>query len=88
MSSIRKLAANFTEADVDDEIILMRLDTGELLTLVGTAAASWRLIDGRRDRRSLIEALEEDYDADGQQIARDVGDLLDLLKKAGFVAEA
>ena len=86
MTAIQKLAANFTEVEVDDEIILMRLDNGDLFTLVDTAAATWRLIDGRRDHRALVEALAADYAAGEQEIAQDVSQLLDQLREAGFVA--
>jgi hypothetical protein len=87
MTAIRKLAANFTEAAIDDEIILMRLDNGELLSLAQAAAAVWRLIDGSRDRDALVAALGAEFDADEQLIARDVGELLQQLKEAGLVAE-
>ena len=87
MSSIRKLAANYTEADIDDEIILMRLDNGELLSLTETAAVVWRLIDGMRDRDALVTTLGTQFDADRQLIARDVAELLQQLSEAGLVAE-
>ncbi len=87
MTVLHKLTGNFTEAVVDDEIILMRLDNGELLSLTKTAAAIWRLIDGNRDRAALITALGAEFDADEQLIARDVGELLHKLKEAGLVAE-
>lgn len=87
MAAIQKLAGNFTEASIDDEIILMRLDNGELLSLADTAAATWRLIDGRRDRDALIAALGKQYAGDLQEIARDVGQLLSQLMEAGLVAD-
>ena len=88
MAIIRKLVGNFTEADIDDEIILMRLDNGELLSLADSAAAVWRLIDGRRDRAALVAALEAEFTAEGQKIARDVAELLRQLDDAGLIAEA
>lgn len=87
MPAIQKLVGRFTEADIDDEIILMRLDNGELLSLADTAAAAWRLIDGSRDRDALVAALGAVFDADEQLITRDVGELLHQLKEAGLVAE-
>jgi len=87
VSAIRKLAGNFTEADIDDEIILMRLDNGELLSLTETAAAVWRLIDGRRDRSTLATALGGDFDGHEQIIASDLGELLARLREAGLIAE-
>jgi hypothetical protein len=85
--AIQKLVGRFTEADIDDEIILMRVDNGELLSLSDTAAAAWRLIDGARDRDALVTALGEEFDADERLIARDVGELLHQLKEAGLIAE-
>ena len=87
MPAIQKLVGRFTEADIDDEIILMRLDNGELLSLADTAAAAWRLIDGSRDQDELVAALGAEFDADEELIARDVGELLHQLKEAGLVAE-
>lgn len=86
MTSIRKLVDNFTEADIDDEIIIMRLDTGELLGLDGTSAEIWRLIDGARDREELIGALASNYEMGRRQLAHDVGEFLGQLKDAGLIA--
>lgn len=87
MAVIQKLVKNFTEADIDDEIILMRLDNGELLSLTDSAAAVWRLIDGNRDRAALAAALTEQFAAEEQQIAKDIAELLSQLKNACLVAE-
>lgn len=88
MTAIRKLTGNFTEADIDDEIIIMRLDNGGLLSLADTAAAVWRLIDGRRDRSALVAALEEEFAGDATEIGQDVDELLRQLKEEGLIAEA
>ena len=87
MIAVRKLSANFTEAAIDDEIILMRLDNGDLLSLTDAGAAVWRLIDGERDRASLVTALAQEYAADEAQIAMDLAELLQQLKDAGLIAE-
>jgi hypothetical protein len=87
MAAIQKLPNNFTEAEVDDEIIIMRLDNGEILSLVDSAAAAWRLIDGRRDREALIGSLAAEYAADQQEITRDISGLLQQLAEAGLIAE-
>jgi Coenzyme PQQ synthesis protein D (PqqD) len=87
MAAVHKLTGNFTEVDIDDEIVLMRLDNGELLSLADSAAAVWRLIDGERDRPALVAALNAEFDADEGSIARDVDDLLSQLKEAGLIGE-
>ena len=86
MTAIAKLPERFTETDVDDEVIIMRLDNGELLTLAGTAAHVWRLIDGRRDRAAVLSALAEEFPGSEQQIAAEVDEFLLRLKDNGLVA--
>lgn len=86
MGALAKLVERFTETDIDDEIIVMRLDNGEFFALSGTAAATWRLIDGQRDRAALLAALACEFAADESQIAADVDELLGRLKESRLVA--
>jgi len=86
MTALRKQRDRFTETSDRDEIILMRMDTGEFLSLSGTAAATWKLIDGERDRDSLIEALEAEFAESAAGIAKDVDRLLGQLIGSGLLA--
>ena len=86
MAEIAKLVGNFTETAIDDEVIIMRLDNGELFSLAGSGAAVWRLIDGTRDRAALLAALSDEFDADHAEIAGDVDQLLKELVESGLVA--
>ena len=86
MTAIAKQTNRFTETDIDDEIVVMRLDTGEFFSLAGTGAAAWRLIDGTRDRAALITALAEEFDGVEVEIAADIDDFLAQLKELGLVA--
>lgn len=86
MAALTKLLGRFTETDVDDEIIVMRLDNGEFFALSGTAAAAWRLIDGKRDRSVLLAVLAAQFAAEEQQIEADIDELLRRLTQSGLVA--
>ncbi|MFL6730243.1 MAG: PqqD family protein [Sphingomicrobium sp.] len=86
MSSIVKRSDRFTEADIDDEIVVMRLDNGEFFSLSGTSAQIWRLIDGCRDRTALVAALAAEFDADEGRIAADVDAFLVELEESGLLA--
>ncbi len=86
MPPISKLTQQYTETEIDGEIVIMRLDTGEFFAISGTAAAAWRLIDGSRDRHSLIHALAGEYETDGETILDDVDRLLFDLQSAGILA--
>jgi hypothetical protein len=86
MTALAKLAARFTEAEIDDEIVIMRLDNGEFFALSGTAAAIWRLIDGTRDTDELVAALANQFAADEHDVAGDVNDFLRRLEDTGLLA--
>lgn len=86
--TIKKQVDRFSETEIDDEVVVMRLDSGEFFSLAGTAAAIWRLIDGTRDRAALVEALAAEFEADEEVIAADVDDFLAGLTEQGLVAAA
>ena len=86
MTILAKQSDRFTETDIDDEIVVMRLDTGEFFSLAGTGAAAWRLIDGTRDRSALITALATEFDGVEAEIAADIDEFLAQLKDLGLVA--
>jgi pyrroloquinoline quinone biosynthesis protein D len=85
MAALTKRIGRFTETGVDDEIIVMRLDNGEFFALSGTAAAAWRLIDGKRDRAALVAQLAAEFAADESRIAADVDELLKRLKDSRLI---
>jgi hypothetical protein len=88
MSILSKQAGRFSETDIDNEIVVMRLDNGEFFSLSGTAAAIWRLIDGTRDRAALLAALAAEFGTDESAIVADVDDFLAQLEEQGLVAAA
>ncbi len=86
MTILAKQAGRFTETEIDDEIVVMRLETGEFFSLAGTAAATWRLIDGTRDRDALVKALAADFDGSEADMAPDVDEFITELKELGLIA--
>lgn len=88
MSVLAKRADRFSETDIDEEIVVMRLDTGDFFSLAGTAAAVWRLIDGSRDEQALVEALAGEYEGDRATIAADVDALIVQLKELCLIGAA
>ena len=87
-SLLSKNPASHTEAAIDDEIVVMALDTGDFFSLTGTAHAIWRLIDGNRDRGAIIAAVAAEYAVEEQAVAGDVDNFLGELEQAGFVRSA
>ena len=88
MNRVIKLSERFTEAAIDDEIVVMRVDTGEFFSLTGTAATTWRLIDGNRNRDALLAALADEYSTDEAAIAADVDEFLAQLKETGLLGDS
>ena len=88
MAAITKLTDRFTETDVDDEIVIMRLDNGEFFALSGTAAAIWRLIDGERDAEALSSLLVAQFEANEDQIGRDLKEFLATMREQGLLGDS
>lgn len=85
---LTKQLDRFTATQIDDEVVVMRLDSGDFFSLTGTAAAVWQLIDGTRDRAALIEALASQFDSNDGEIAADVDGFLAQLKEQGLIVGA
>ena len=88
MTVIAKLADRFTETEIDDEIVVMQLDTGDFFSLTGTGTAIWRLIDGTRDRQALVTDLCSEFGAAEDEVAADVDEFLAKLQGAGLLGRS
>ena len=87
MSAITKRLERLTEAEIDNEIVVMLIDKGEFFSLSGTGAVIWRLIDGTRDRAALNRELAAEFDAPKEQISIDVDKFLARLDGFGLIDE-
>ena len=85
MDAIRTLTGNFIATEVDDEVLIVDLDGGELFSLAGTARAVWRAIDGKRSEEDICAMMGEAHDGDAETIARDVSALLADLERAAMI---
>lgn len=83
---ITKLAGQFSETTIDDEVVVMQLDSGSFFSLTDTGRAIWLLIDGTRDRAALLTALAAEFGAAEADIAGDVDHFLASLRGNGFIA--
>ena len=85
MSTFRKAEGRFSETEIDDEVVVMNLESGEFFSLTGTARAIWQLIDGTRDRGALLAELAGDFEAEQAEIAADLDPFLETLGAAGLI---
>jgi pyrroloquinoline quinone biosynthesis protein D len=85
-NGLAKAQGRFSETEIDSEIVVMSLETGDFFSLTGTAREVWLLLDGTLDRAGLIGALAADYDSDAAAVAADVDGFLAELAAAGLLA--
>lgn len=84
---LAKAAGRFSETEIDDEVVVMSLENGDFFSLTGSAKAIWLLIDGTRDRATLLAKLAAQHDCSEAEIAADVDAFLDQLNQAGLLAD-
>jgi hypothetical protein len=84
-AALRKAADRISETAIDDEIVVMSLDSGDFFSLTGTAKAIWQLIDGIRDRATLIEALAAEFSVEPEIVGVDLDAFLAEMGKAGLI---
>ncbi|MFM5907040.1 MAG: PqqD family protein, partial [Novosphingobium sp.] len=51
----------FVETAIDDETVVMDIDSAEFFSLNETAGAVWRAIDGTRNRQEVLAAVAAEY---------------------------
>lgn len=84
-STISKRTDQFSETAIDDEIVVMSLDSGTFFSLSGTGRSIWELLDQHADRQQLLAALAAAYGQDQAAIAGEFDAFIDTLSEAGLV---
>ncbi len=86
-AAIAKDPARFVETPIDDEIVVMQLDSGDFFSLSGSARAIWEAIDGTRDEAGLCTALTDEFpEAPKSELASDVASFIARLRASGLLA--
>lgn len=82
---LSKNIGRFSETTIDEEVVVMNLDSGEFFSLVETARATWDLIDGTRDESAVAADLAGRYGIDPQRALQDVRHFIADLEAAGLI---
>ena len=85
MAAICKLSQNYIATVVDDEVLIVDLDGGELFSLAGSARAIWEAIDDRRDEHAIADLMAHRFAGGPDTIRADVFALVNALEKASLV---
>ena len=73
---------------LDDRFVVVNLRTNRIYELNRTAAALWELLEAETDLSDLVPAIVERFDADADDVQREVDDTLRTLADAGLVTAA
>lgn len=82
---LNKCPDRFVETEIDDEIVVMDLESGNFFSLKDTALDIWRLVDGTRSSADIAAELANDYDVAEGELADDVAAFLDKALTAGLL---
>ena len=85
MMTLTKAKGQFSERAIDDEIVVMSLDSGTFFSLSETGRSIWELLDRHSDRAELLTALAQTYGQDETAIAAELDEFLASLGAAGLL---
>ena len=85
MNAPVKIDSAFIATELEDEIVLVGMDSGEFLSLEGTARAIWAAIDGSRTVSAITDLMESRFEGAKLDIAQQTQQFLEELREAGFI---
>jgi pyrroloquinoline quinone biosynthesis protein D len=85
MTILSKATAKIAETTIDDEVVLMNIDTGNFHALKSTGLAIWKLIDGKRSNDMIIAELMQRYTVEKSTCEAEFSQFATQLTKAGFI---
>jgi coenzyme PQQ biosynthesis protein PqqD len=72
---------------IEDEAILVKVDSGEVIHLNEVAAEIWRTIDGKRKISEIVDHIQNDFDVDREQAEKDTLEFIKSLSDKNLVTE-
>ena len=85
MSALRKRSENFVATTLDEDVLIVDLDGGELFSLSGTARTIWEAIDGSRSESDIAFQMVQAHEGEADCIEADVTALVNDLEKAALI---
>ncbi len=72
---------------LDDEMVLLNLDSGEYFGLNDTGTRVWELLSDGRSREEVVDCLTEEFEVEVETASAHVMTLCSELLEAGLLAE-
>lgn len=76
---------NLTVQSVDEETLILDLDSNHIHQLNPTASFIWKLCDGTMSVERLAELFAEHYEIDAETARVDVGNVIEQLLGLGLI---
>lgn len=86
LDAIPSQAANGIERELDQETVVVFPSLGQVKVLNEVGAAIWRLADGTRSVRQIVQLICQEYQVESTQAEHDACEFLDLLVERGLIA--
>jgi hypothetical protein len=74
-------------AQLGDELAMLNVDSGEYFVINEVGKDVWEQIDGEKNVQQVIEELTKTYDADSEEIEKDVSVFIKELEEAKVISE-
>jgi hypothetical protein len=74
-------------AELDDEAVLLNIETGVYFGLDEIGTEIWNLLSGGADEDAVVDKLLVEYDVDATQVRVDVKEFIATLQTNGLVRE-
>ncbi|HEY5588930.1 MAG TPA: PqqD family protein [Candidatus Paceibacterota bacterium] len=79
MSSFKILNTNFVESEINDEIVVLNIQTGEYIGLNNVAKDIWNYCKNNEDIQHIVNLIKLEYNISEEKALNDVMDFLHSL---------
>ena len=83
--SLLQANLDIIDSEIDDELVMMNVDTGGYFGLNPVATQVWAQLKEPKSLDALIQVLQQEYEVDTEQCRSDVLPLLEQMRDAGLL---
>jgi hypothetical protein len=83
-----RLSPDVVFRELEGEAVILDLASGRYFGLNAVGTRIWTLLDAGTPIEEIIQAVAEEYDADAEQIDRDVKALIEALSSRGLIVRS
>ena len=81
-----ELGDDVTWCDIQDDVVILNVDTGVYFGLEGAGGQMWRELVEHRSVENALEALKKRFDVEPDDLRRDLEDMVRQLAEKGLVS--